>query len=122
MTTQTTQTAQTQPSSVQHHGRRDLRTVVGMTVASLALLGSIALWQLRPGDEATQATTAPPRTSSQGIVVEQSATLVPVPDAEMYHQWQAQATAARLPVESNAVSDQEMFSQWQQRSAANAER
>jgi hypothetical protein len=84
-----------------------------MTAATLVLLGSIALWQVRPGDEATQATTATTHTG-----VGQPVTLVPVSDAEMHQRWHAQAAAARLSVEPSAVSDQEMFSQWQQRSAS----
>jgi hypothetical protein len=93
-----------------------------MTAATLALVGSVALWQVRPGDQTTQATTATTHTSGQGMVVEQPATLVPVSDAAIYQQWLDWTAAALLPAEPSAVSDQEMFSQWQQRSTRTAER
>ena len=122
MTTQTTTTTQT-PASMQHHDRRNLREAVGMTAATLALLGGVALWQVHAGGEATPTTTATTRTSNHGMVVRQPAPLAPVSDAEMYHQWQAAGAAAILPVvDQGMVSDQEMFSQWQQRTTRAAER
>ena len=111
MTTQTTQT----PPSMQYHGRRYLRAVVGMTAATLALLGSVAFWQVRPGEEVAPATTAATRTGTQSMIAGGAALLEPVADAVMYQQWLDRAATARRPVEASAVSDQEMFSLWQQR-------
>jgi len=115
MTTQTTQP----PSTVRHHGQRDLRAMVGMTAATLALLGGVALWHMHSGGAATTATT---QIRTQGMVVGQQATLVPVSDATMYQQWLDRAAAALVPVEPTAVSDQEMFGQWQQRPTLATER
>lgn len=114
MTTQTTTTTQT-PASLHPRGRRDPRAIVGMTAATLALLGSVAFWQMRPGDEAASTTPATTRTHGG-----QPATFVPVPDAAMCQQWLDQAAAAPRPVEPSAFSDQEMFSQWQQRMSSPA--
>jgi hypothetical protein len=93
-----------------------MRGLVVMTAVTLAVLGSVGLWQMRAGGEATPATPATTRTSNLRMVVREPAPLVPVSDAEMYHHWQAGGAATLRPVvDQGLVSDQEVFSQWQQR-------
>ena len=83
----TTQTTTIQPST------KGIRTLLGATAASLALLGGVLLWQVRPTTE-TAAPVATMNSSTNSVGVASLGGL-----AEQYHeQQQAAAAAARARV------------------------
>ena len=92
MTTQTARQAQVQR-------RGEVRAVIGMTMATLTLLGGVLLWQARAsGSPAAVRPTVPAATSAG------------VSDQEMYPHWQQRSALESGAVATAGVSDQEMYS------------
>jgi hypothetical protein len=79
---------------VREQRKGEVRSMIGMTMATLALLGGVVLWQVRPSSEA--AAVRPVESA-------------PVNDQEMYGQWQQRTAIGSRSVDSAAVSDEEMY-------------
>jgi hypothetical protein len=69
--------------------RQGLWSLVGMTAATVATLGGVVLWQVRPGDGTTAREASP-----AGAVAVRSAETAGVSDQEMYSRRQAGAVTS----------------------------
>jgi hypothetical protein len=91
----TTRTA----GQVQAQRRGEVRAVIGMTIATLILLGGVWLWQARASGNPAAVRPA-----------ERAATSAAVSDQEMYQRWQQRPAHDSGAVATTGVSDQEMYS------------
>ncbi len=95
----TTQTTTSQPSTTRRWAR------LGVTAASLTVLGGALLWQIRQGGDEAATPVASSRTESR----------VTAPATPLGGIADARAAAAAAP--AVPVTDQEMYQAWQQRTA-----